>query len=501
VRGRPRFGLKWRISLLLALLLAFVLVLLSSLVLAGIREDQRTRLEQTFEHQADSANLRVREAYLTGERVEPNEFMDKSGQKLAVDLGEMSGMAVTLYRADGSFAGTSLPVQPRIDVQDALAYTARGQSAYITEGSAVLYLAPLYNADELLGTVQFHGSLAEQQAFYSRIRNLFLTTGGAVLAAGFLIGFLYVRRQVGVIAKLNEDASRIGQGRYLAAPSVKRRDELGHLSQGIYEMSENISSSVRELEEEKRKLIEAIARLEELERQQKQFIGNISHELKTPLTAILAYSDLLGMYGDDPKLLDKASVEIRQEAQRLYGLVEKALKLSSMDVYDFQTAARSVPIAPAIREAIDRIRIKADARNVRIEAKLEETDVWADPDNLMHMLLNLLDNAVKYNKEGGSVRIANFRTRNADSAEVMRVEVADTGIGIPEEARERIFDPFYTVSDDRSRETGGTGLGLSLVRSLAEKQNGTVRLAESGPGGSLFVLELPVAPESDTIAD
>ncbi|WP_318152650.1 sensor histidine kinase [Paenibacillus terricola] len=424
--------------------------------------------------------------------------MDDSGQNLAVDIGEVSGMAVTLYKTDGSFAGTSLPIQPHADVRDALAITAKGQSAYITEGDVILYLAPLYNADERLGTVQFHGSLAEQRDFYARIRNLFLTTGGAVLAAGFLIGFLYVRRQVGIIARLNEDASRIGQGRYLASPSVRRKDELGHLSRGIFEMSENIASSVRELTEEKRKLIEAIARLEELKRQQKQFIGNISHELKTPLTAILAYSDLLGMYGDDPELLDKASTEIRQEAKRLYKLVEKALKLSSMDVYDFQAAARSLPIVPALREAIGRIQVKADARNIRIEARLEEGNVWADPDNLGHILLNLLDNAVKYNREGGAIRIANAVRPGTDGSELMQIEIADTGIGIPPEERERIFDPFYTVSDDRSRETGGTGLGLPLVRSLAEKQGGTVHLAESGPEGSRFVLELRLFDAEDT---
>lgn len=492
------FGMKWRISLLLALLLAFVLTLLSWLVLAGIREDQRTRLERTFEHQASLANLRVREAFLTGERVAPDTFMDDSGQKLAVDIGEVSGMAVTLYKTDGSFAGTSLPIQPNADVRDALAFTAKGQSAYITEGNVILYLAPLYNADERLGTVQFHGSLAEQRDFYARIRNLFLTTGGAVLAAGFLIGFLYVRRQVGIIAKLNEDASQIGQGRYLAAPSVRRKDELGHLSKGIFEMSSNIASSVSELTEEKRKLIEAIARLEELERQQKQFIGNISHELKTPLTAILAYSDLLGMYSDDPELLDKASSEINQEAQRLYRLVEKALKLSSMDVYDFQAAAHPLPIVPALREAISRIQVKADARNIRIEARLEEGDVWADPDNLDHMLINLLDNAVKYNKEGGTIRIANAAKPDAAAGGVMLIEIADTGIGIPPEERERIFDPFYTVSSDRSRETGGTGLGLPLVRSLAEKQGGTVHLAESGPEGSRFVLQLQLFAAKDT---
>ncbi|MBB6733516.1 sensor histidine kinase [Cohnella zeiphila] len=492
---RRRIGLKGKLALLLALLLASVLILLSSLVLVGIREDQRSRLEQTFAHQADAANLRVREAYLTGDRIAPGAFMDESGQKLAVDLGEQSGMPVTLYNADGAFAGTSLPFQPLTNVSDALAYTAKGQSAYITEGDSLLYLAPLYDADRFLGTVQFHASIAEQHAFYARIRNLFLATGAAVLAAGFLVGYLYVWRQVLVIGKLGRAAREIGLGRYLSAPPVRRNDELGELAEGIHEMSENIASSVELLTEEKQKLESAVSRLRELEQQQKQFIGNISHELKTPLTSILAYADLLEMYGDDPELLDKARAQIRQEAVRLYGLVEKTLQLASLDIYDFQTRAETVRIEPLLREAANRIRVKAESSQILLETRFEEGKVWADPDNLMHMLLNLLDNAVKYNREGGTVRLSNRTETNGEGAVRMKIEVADTGIGIPPEAQSRIFDPFYTVSNDRSRSAGGTGLGLALVRSLAEKQGGTVRLAESGPNGTRFVIDLPTVPD------
>jgi len=344
--GKFRLGLKGKMSLLLALLLVFIVTCLSVLVLKGIRENQRTLLEQSFTQQAEAANLRVREEYLTGRRVQPDQFMKQTGQRLAVDLGAQSGMAVTLYTVDGTFAGTSLPFQPRADVQDALNFTAQGQSAYITEGDQLLFLAPLYNAEQRLGTVQFHASLVEQNAFYARTQRLFLLAGAIVLGVGFLIGYLYVRRQVNVINRLNKAASLIGQGNYLSAPSVVRKDELGELAEGIYEMSRSISTSVGALHEEKQKLLEAVGRLRELEQQQKQFIGNISHELKTPLTSIIAYADLLKMYGDDPALLDDAGWRIHVEAQRLYSLVEKALQLSAMDVYESETQAGVVPRRP-----------------------------------------------------------------------------------------------------------------------------------------------------------
>ncbi|OAB44682.1 sensor histidine kinase [Paenibacillus antarcticus] len=492
MKRKINIGLKGKLALLLALLLTSVLVVLSTMVLAGIREDQRNRLEQSFAHESANANLRVRQEFLTGTRITPDLFMQRSAQRLAVDLGAQSGMAITLYKADGSFAGTSLPIQARTDVKDGLEYTAKGQSVYITEGEQLLYLAPLYNADERLGTVQFHASLADQYAFYSRIQNLFIVTGAAVLVAGFLIGYLYVRRQVNVIAKLNNAAKQIGEGKYLIVPPVKRRDELGELAQGIYEMSGSIATSLSQLTEEKLKLLDAIVRLQELEQQQKQFIGNISHELKTPLTSILAYADLLEIYRDDPSLLEEARMQIGKEAERLYGLIEIALQLSSMDIYEFETKAKVVEVLPLLQEAVNRLQIKAERHGVTMEAHLREGTVWADPENMMHMVLNVLDNAVKYNKPGGTVTLSNHLVKGSNSEGYMVIEVVDTGIGIPMEAHSRIFDPFYTVSGDRSRAHGGTGLGLSLVRSLAEKQNGLVRLVSSGPSGSRFEIKLPM---------
>ncbi|RRJ66145.1 sensor histidine kinase [Paenibacillus oralis] len=498
-----RFGLKWKAAVLLALLLASVIVVLSLLVLAGIREDQRLRLEQSLAREAEAANLRVRQESMTSGAKTPGDLLTQSGQRLAVDLGAQSSLPVTLYKPDGTLAGTSLPFQPKADVQDALAYTAQGKAAYITKGEQLLYLAPLYLAnDERIGTIQFHVSLAEQHAFYDRIRNLFWVTGVLVLAGGFLLGYLYVWRQAHVIGRLNGAARRIGEGGFLSAPTVRRNDELGELAQGIYEMSERISASLSQLTAEKSKLLEAIARLRELEQQQKLFIGNISHELKTPLTSILAYADLLEMYRDDPALLEEARGRIAQEAERLYGLVEKALKLSAMDVYEFETRAQSIDVKPLLQEAAARLQAKAEGYGIELVTALEEGTVWADPENLMHMMLNLLDNGIKYNKPGGKVFLSNEAARGAKGQGRMKITVRDTGIGIPAEERSRIFDPFYTVSSDRSRAHGGTGLGLPLVRGLAEKQHGTVELAETGPEGSVFVITLlmqrPERPETIT---
>lgn len=492
MRTKFKLGLKGKLSLLLALLLVFIVTCLSLLVLNGIKDDQKTRLEQSFSRQAAAANLKVREEYLSQDKATPAQFMERSGQRLAVDLGGQSGLAVTIYDVNDQFVGTSLPFQPEANIADALQATAQGHAAYITEGDQLLYLAPLYYAEERLGTVQFHASLAEQNAFYNRIYDLFILAGAGVFVIGFLIGYIYLWRQINVIKQLNQDAAQIGKGNYLAFPSIQRQDELGELAQGIFNMSDSIASYVGELHEERQKLMEAIGQLTELEQQQKQFIGNISHELKTPLTSIMAYADLLTMYRDDPALLEDASGRIHVEAQRLFALVEKALQLSAMDIYELETKVEVISIVPLLEETVARLQGKADQRNISITSSFMAGEVYADADNVRHIMLNLLDNAIKYNQEGGRVALRNYRAEHTDGTAYMAVEVEDTGLGIPAEAVKQIFDPFFTVSKDRSRVTGGTGLGLAIASNLAQKQGGNVILVHTSPEGSLFRLELPL---------
>lgn len=485
-----RISIKLKFSLFLAVLLILALGVLSYFVLQGVEKNQLTQTEVYLAQHVKTVNLRVKQTYYTGTRLDPQTFMKQRGRGLATELAGFTGLGVTLYDAQGLQVGTSIQDYPAMDQQSevnaALVYALQNKIVYEAVGDTLLYLAPLQGPEEQMGVVQLQYSLKSSQSFLRNLQNLFLTTGIAVLLLSFIIGYLYFNRAAAAIGRLKKAAEDIRRAEYIQAPPVRRKDELGELAEGIYFMSKEIEQSIAAKDEEQRKLQLAIHKLQALEQQQKQYIGNISHEFKTPLTSIKAYVDLLNMYDDDPKLLLEAKASIAQETQRLYEMVEKVLQVSALEKYDFESQAELLEVAEGLRDVCARMSGKAERFGITISCDAKPAHIWIDKESFMHIFINLLDNAIKYNVPQGTIHVHSELRDNR-----VRITIRDSGIGIPDEARERIFEPFYTVNRDRSRQSGGTGLGLSLVRNLVEKQNGSITLLDSEGEGSVFELSFP----------
>jgi len=484
-----RISIKLKFSLFLAVLLILAVSVLSYVVLQGVERNQQSQTEGYLAQHIKTVNLRVKQTFYTGARLEPQEFMRQRGRGIAQELAGFTGLEVTLYDAKGLQVGTSIqgdPAPNAQDVSEALSYALQNQIAYQSKGDTLLYLAPLQGPDKQMGVIQLHYSLKSNHAFLNTLRNLFLTTGAVVLLLSFIVGYLYFNRAAVAIRRLKQSAEEIQHARYISAPPIQRKDELGELSQGIYFMSKEIETNIAAKDEEQRKLQLAVQKLQALEQQQKQYIGNISHEFKTPLTSIKAYVDLLNVYDDDPKLLLEAKVSIAKETQRLYEMVEKVLQLTALEKYDFESQAELLEVAENLRDITGRMSGKAERYGNTIILNVTPAHIWIDKESFMHIFINLLDNAIKYNVPQGTIQINNEIRDHR-----VWITIRDTGIGIPEESRDKIFEPFYTVNRDRSRQSGGTGLGLSLVRNLVEKQNGTITLLDQEGEGSAFLLSFP----------
>jgi two-component system phosphate regulon sensor histidine kinase PhoR len=237
-------------------------------------------------------------------------------------------------------------------------------------------------------------------------------------------------------------------------------------------------------------VVRDITSLRRLDAVRRDFVINASHELKTPVAGIQALAESLGLaLRHDPSRAQRMVGRIEHEAARLARLVRDLLDLARLEELDGAQQQRRVDVAEIVRTQLQRMAPLAAQRGITIDADLPDSSVVvAVPEDIRSIVANLLENAVRYNRDGGTVTVCVVREQGH-----VIFEVIDTGEGIPEQDRDRVFERFYRVDKARSRAAGGTGLGLSLVRHATERHGGTVTLRSEVGVGSTFRVELPVA--------
>lgn len=231
-----------------------------------------------------------------------------------------------------------------------------------------------------------------------------------------------------------------------------------------------------------------ITEIKRLERVRKDFVANVSHELKTPITTISGFAETLLSEGKECENIYEFSSIIYEEAQRLKKLIDKLLELSRLESGKVQLNIQTVDMVKIIETAIKTVKERSNLRDEFICFKKEKEEIYVDgdPDLIIQVLFNLLDNAVNYSSGDEAVEVI-----LEDGEETVKVVVEDKGEGIPEKEKARIFERFYRIDKTRSRKTGGTGLGLSIVKHLVENHGGTVGVESSVGEGSKFWFTLP----------
>jgi two-component system sensor histidine kinase SenX3 len=226
-------------------------------------------------------------------------------------------------------------------------------------------------------------------------------------------------------------------------------------------------------------------RVEEVRR---DFVANVSHELKTPVGALALLAETVEDAADDPDAVRRFAGRMRQEAARLTNLVQDIITLSRIQAAEPVPDPTAVPLDAVIAEALDRCRMKANARGIALaDVGDRGLGVHGDEDLLITAIRNLLENAVAYSPE--RTRVVVTTRRAADRVEI---SVEDQGIGIPARDLQRIFERFYRVDPARSRATGGTGLGLAIVKHVMAAHGGTVTVRSVEGAGSIFTISLPL---------
>jgi two-component system phosphate regulon sensor histidine kinase PhoR len=239
-----------------------------------------------------------------------------------------------------------------------------------------------------------------------------------------------------------------------------------------------------------------ITELRRLERIRQDFVANVSHELRTPISSIKGYAEtLLDGAIDDKENLRKFVEIIDRDSQRLAGLIDDLLDLAKIESGKMKMTLQSLDIREVIRRTLSIIEKQAQAKSLDISCEFPENvpEVLGDETRLSQVVLNLLDNAIKYTPQGGQIGIEVLA-----AYPFVQVNVADTGLGIPDKDLSRVFERFYRVDKARSRELGGTGLGLSIVKHIVQSHGGEVWVKSQLEKGSIFSFIIPQASKEQS---
>jgi len=236
-----------------------------------------------------------------------------------------------------------------------------------------------------------------------------------------------------------------------------------------------------------------LTRLKQLESTRQEFVANVSHELRTPLSLIKGFVEtLLGGAKDDPAVATRFLRTIEKHTDRLTYLIEDLLTISRLESGGLVMNRQPVRVRAEAQRVLDELQSRAQEKQVTLENAVPEgLAAAADAERLHQVLFNLLENAIKYGRQAGWVRVGAQRLPEPK----VQVWVEDNGPGIPPEARERVFERFYRVDRARARETGGTGLGLAIVKHIVQAHGGEVWLKSEWGTGSTFFFTLPLAGE------
>ena len=458
-------SIRFRSMAFLALLLAVLLLLLNTFPVISSRdavfEEKRSAMSSRAALLASSLSGldRLSEAGI-GEVLSFLELSDYDRIAVVDETGS------PLYDSGNS----ELPME---DIRRALSGKAVFRSRFGESAFLSSITMPVNGKGVLTGAVYLQERDTERaegiRAVQGRLRTLSLTIGAVALLVAALFVLLLTRRLQALVRSMHTVAS----GDYHYRHVISGRDELGKLGEELNRLTEQMDRT---------------------ESERRRFVADASHELKTPLASIRLLSDSIAQNEQmDPETMREFVSDIGGEAQRLQRTTEKLLDLSRLDD-KVQFVPEPVDLKQAALDAIASLRPLAQEKRVRLRSELEEgCVVMGSRDDMARILFNLVENAIKYNVPEGSVLL---RLYGREQQVILSVE--DTGIGIPEADRPYIFDRFYRVDKARSREAGGSGLGLSIVHDAVRAYGGSITVGQNKPQGSVFMLSFPRPSAEET---
>ena len=324
--------------------------------------------------------------------------------------------------------------------------------------------------DEAVGIVYLRKSLSSADEFLKDISSAIYRMGLIMAIVIALLSIVISGIITRPLTKLTAITKEIAKGNFAQRASVKGHDEISNLAMSVNTMTEQLSA---------------------VEESRRQFVSDVSHELKTPLATIKLLSEsILQSQMFDEDMVREFLGDMTNEVDRLTRIVERLLTLTKSDSQVSKIEFKTVNLTSLINMVAKKLRPLANEKNITLtyhrESEDNDIEMLLDGDKIYEAVYNIADNSIKYTPEGGKVDIR----ISSDITSVM-IEIEDTGIGIPKEDTSHIFDRFYRVDKARARETGGTGLGLSIASEAVSQHGGHIEVISEEGEGSKFIIILP----------
>ncbi len=377
--------------------------------------------------------------------------------------------------AQGSVLVDSQQADQGTDLSDdpLVTQALNGQYASRTDeidGEITMFVVlPVFVEDRLVGLVYVGQPLSDVAAVLDDLRTRLLLSTAIALSLSAIVGLVLSQAIARPLRRLTAVAGAVAQGQFDQQVPVRSRDEIGRLSRAFNDMT---------------------ARLRAARQMQTDFVADVSHELRTPLTSIKGMVETLRDGAiDDPEVRDRFLETAENETDRLIRLVNDLLLLSRVDSEALNLQRQSRDLLQLVQATVERLTPQAEARQLVLKVETDSSTplVWVDADRVQQVLVNLLDNAIKYSRPGDTVTLKVA----AGPGHSARVQVCDQGIGIPAEDLPHVGQRFYRADKARSRAGGGSGLGLAIAQSLVQAHGGRLWLESREGEGTMVSFTLP----------
>lgn len=451
------------------LIFALSFLLLNQIVAHVIQTSNQKIITDDLIGLKKNSNIYVRQAFLINHFTNDDLYFGQMAEEMTTDLNRATLSEVGAYTIDGvllystssaAFAGASDD-----DLKQALAGKTAYTISYEQGTASVHYAYPVIIDGTKVGILRFAKDFTLLYEQTGTILNTITYLALAIFAAAFLFSYILSRNITVPLVKLSQTSTEVMDGNLDAPIDIKptRRDEIGRLAANFKEMIGRIKQQIARIERDR-------DRLQQLNRQRKRFFDNVTHELKTPLTSILGYAEMIRQQGEsDRAFFEKGIDHIVRESERLHGMVLKLLEMSQESSLpeEFET----VEAGRILKDVCEAMAFKAARYHKTIRCDIEAgLFVWGQGDRLRQLFINLLDNAVKYSY--ASSEISATAKRDAD---VVRFTIVNRGDPIEPEHLASLFEPFY-LAGRAKKEAGSVGLGLSIAKTVVEHHGGAIRM-------------------------